>query len=806
MARYRTLVWLSRALRATAVIVAAAAGTTVLFQADLGRGLVMPSWKVATAPPVLYLTIALVALRQLPLDRKIGWALAACGVNLALGLVSAITLSLAYPMSLEGALTRTLWTYVPGPIISLVAAPLVLLGWRSRVVPLRASRLGRAQRRAMSAIMDFPEPALAVGTPDWDAVLRPSTVPARGAGGGPKPFERAGGAAVLEIPEDALVAPPPPASFHVPSATDIPVTMPPVPAPPRATASAVREPSGFAPSPRPEAEASREAAAVADGPVIRVPLLRVAAQLPPDVFVLPPARLAESLREPHVLVVPQRLVVPQLGEGAVEIAWTLVEDQFPELALAMPASEVRRRFPGWVISLPMDEVLRQIPADLIRVTTPAADLSSLAGFPPPFIPGPPAPLAPPTSADGTPAPPAGVQAPAVATPVAAPPAPLPVAAPPAPAPVAAPPAVPAPTVAAPAVVAPLAAAPPAAAAPVVAPPVAAPLAAAAPVVAPPAAAPPAAAAPVAAPPAATASPAVPVPAAAAPASPEPRSTAPPPTTRSRADSTPAPSVAVAPEADAVDQESEALARTLAVGLTALGAFEWQTRRVAGRSLVSFVAPALAREAIDEMAAAGAVLVQRLAAWGAEQMTIRTSRLACVLTPLGTRGCLAATVRRNGPVAMLELVSARAARSAGIAPAVAVAGGALPSVATSAAGADQQRRLGEAARALGAFGPVNATVAPPDGHAPRVYVFADRDRGVLAGVARVVHAALAARHDHDALGRLDTVELRRGRERVVVRPLRESAGTPAVLVALGEVTLAGRAHRAVARAAALLEAR
>ena len=98
-------------------------------------------------------------------------------------------------------------------------------------------------------------------------------------------------------------------------------------------------------------------------------LLRIAEQLPPDVFVLPPARLA-SLREPHVLVVPRRLVVPQLGEGEVEIAWTLVEDQFPELALAVPAAEGRPPLPRWLISLPMDEIVRQIPADLLRSCRP----------------------------------------------------------------------------------------------------------------------------------------------------------------------------------------------------------------------------------------------------------------------------------------------------------------------------------------------------------------------------------------------------------------------------------------------------
>jgi hypothetical protein len=34
---------------------------------------------------------------------------------------------------------RALWAFAPGPLIHLVAAPLVLFAWRSRVVPLRVT-------------------------------------------------------------------------------------------------------------------------------------------------------------------------------------------------------------------------------------------------------------------------------------------------------------------------------------------------------------------------------------------------------------------------------------------------------------------------------------------------------------------------------------------------------------------------------------------------------------------------------------------------------------------------------------------
>jgi hypothetical protein len=115
-------------------------------------------------------------------------------------------------------------------------------------------------------------------------------------------------------------------------------------------------------------------------------------------------------------------------------------------------------------------------------------------------------------------------------------------------------------------------------------------------------------------------------------------------------------------------------------------------------------------------------------------------------------------------------------------------------------------VGEAARVLAAFGPLAMSVAEADGAAPSVYVFGGQDQAVLAGAARAVHETLMTGHDQEALGRVESVVLRRGRERAVLRPLRVHGGTPAVLAAAGEVTLAGRAHRAVAQAAALLEAR
>ncbi len=734
MARHRTRVRVSRSLRAVAVGLLAAVTATALFEADIGRALLLSSSTVAGAPPMLYLLLASVLLRGAPFGRRLGWAVAACGIYAGLGIASGLTLSLTHPMSLEGALRRSLWSFAPAPFIHFLAAPLVLLAWRPRVVPVRISV--RAERELDLLVARVPAPPLPASTPDWDSVLQVPTSAQWMPGPGTTTFERAGRERELP-PVDLWSEPtPPPAPAPTPAPAVVvtaaplvaaqvapspmvaapalpPVsTPPPVRAPkpaPVAKPVPARQPAPVAkPAPAP---AAPQPAPSEGEPVVRVAFDRIADQLPPDVFTLPPARLGESLQEPNVLLVPCRLVLPQLGEGAVEIPWTLVDGQFPELAFSMPQAEVRRRFPGWVISLPMDEVVRQLPLDTFRVQAPAADLSDISEFPAPFTPGLPEPEE--VAAPEVPAPAEPAQA-AHLVAVVEPPAPPPV-----------------------------------------------------------------------------------VVAAAEVEAIIPEVLFVPETPK------PAP-VAVTPAPAVTDDESEALGRALALGLLPLGAFDWRARRVGGRPLVCFVPPALTREGIDALAASATPLVERLASWGVEQVTIRTTRLVCVLTPLGVRGCLAAAVRRGGAVAMLELLSARAARATGDVASAASPAIAFPAVATAPAGNGNGHRLDEAARALAAFGPVASSVAEAEGAAPSVYVFAGHDQAMLAGAARAVHDALMTGHDENALGRLESVALRRGRQRAIVRPLRGPAGVPAVLAAAGEVTLAGRAHRAAAQAAALLE--
>lgn len=923
MARHRTRVRISRSLRAAAVVVVAAVASTAIFEADIGRSMLLPSSLVAGVPPVLYLVLSILLLRGAPVGRRLSWTIAACGLYAALGLLSGVLLSMAHPMSMEGALRRSLWSFAPAPIIHLIAAPLVLLAWRSRIIPVRFTQ--RTVPESSPLVNRVPAPPLPASTPDWDSVLQVET-PAPWTSS-PKVFERparereavpeptttvtAAAAATVSAPAPAAGSPAPMVATAAPTTDTAPsraVVMEPAPRPPAEPSADRRDDedrkrratrpaeNGAAPdtSPRstdrttrPAAEPARpadkpartvamarsteltarpaEESAAAPEPMVRVPFERVADQLPVAIFTLPPARLAESLQEPHTLVIPQRLVLPQLAEGMVEIPWTLVDAQFPELSLAMSKTDIRRRHPDLAISLPMDVVLRQIPTDAIRVDTPVVDLSDIGAFPEPFAPGEPEPVAAATPepepapsaepvASRAPASPAPIVAPPVQPPkpeviAAAPPRiekPEPTSAPALPSPketleeieasipmvlftpMASPPpaeeaasaaadepgvpsareAVPSPSTALdrePAAPAPMFSAtayPSSPATPMVS--------AAASTTAPeaPPAPSPAPIMPVV--PVAAATPSVPATAAESvptAASTDPRTAAADPDSIAVAPKAPAASSEPATSAsDLVDEESEALGRALAPGLSPLGSFYWRARRAGGRPLVCFVPPSLEREAIDALAMGAASVVHSLAARGIEQVTVRTTRLVCVLTPLGKRGCLAASARRGGPVAMLELLSVRTARAMGDLDVPTTPAAVLPSVPTTPVrGNNGHGPVDEAARALAAFGPVASSVAEADGMAPSVYVFAGHDQNELAGAARAVHEAFVRGHDEERLGRLESIVLRRGRERTVVRPLRDHNGTPVMLAAAGDVALPGRAHRAAAQAAALLEA-
>ena len=115
----------------------------------------------------------------------------------------------------------------------------------------------------------------------------------------------------LEAPEE-LVAPEP--SFTAAVAADAPAT----PAEPvGAEAPGVFETSGVS------------------GAVVRIPFDRVVGQLPPGAFRVPLGQVGARLQETEMLVVPLDVVVPQLGEGVVQVAWEVVAEQFPASVFAV---------------------------------------------------------------------------------------------------------------------------------------------------------------------------------------------------------------------------------------------------------------------------------------------------------------------------------------------------------------------------------------------------------------------------------------------------------------------------------------
>src|SRR5260370_38886717 len=91
------------------------------------------------------------------------------------------------------------------------------------------------------------------------------------------------------------------------------------------------------------------------------------------------------MQHPGALLIPLAQVLPQLGEGLIQVGWDVVASQFPREQMAMSDAEMADRLPNG-IQLPLDEIIRQISADLFMSGGPAVDVSGLASFPAPVQP------------------------------------------------------------------------------------------------------------------------------------------------------------------------------------------------------------------------------------------------------------------------------------------------------------------------------------------------------------------------------------------------------------------------------------
>ncbi len=380
-------------LRALATAFACVALTAAVLRFDVAGGLTVPAW-TAVLPLLVYVALAAITLGRASLRPRLVWLAGACATHALVVVATAAVVAAAGADSLATALPSAIVESPLATVIFLVGVPLTLLPFRGRLLPRPAARASS------------PRPA----APAPPRTERPARAPVAGE----TPFAR-------EARRRMAVAAPPPVqapAAAVPSPAPVSVLPPPA---------------------RPVVAPMQVRAAAA--PTVTIPFERIAAQLPADVFLLPMDRLAESMRSPHELLVPRSLVVAQLAEGQVEVAWALVEDQFPTLAFALEASEIRKRYPELRLLLPLDLVVSQLPPAVFSPAAPVAELGGIDRYPAPFQPSsgatvpavPPATrpaipaAAPPPVAPAAPAPsvtlaPAIVEAPVVPRPPAAAPA------------------------------------------------------------------------------------------------------------------------------------------------------------------------------------------------------------------------------------------------------------------------------------------------------------------------------------------------------------------------------------------------
>jgi len=160
------------------------------------------------------------------------------------------------------------------------------------------------------------------------------------------------------------------------------------PAPPTAPEPAQLEASAEAKTVEPASPTAPEPSKPAPAAAVRIPFDRVVGQLPPGAFRVPLAQLGARLREPETLLVAHSLIVPQLGEGVVQVPWEEVAEQFPAAVLAVPLTEVKERIVNGRLLLPLDQIVRQLPPDVFGALLGRGpvEVPGIESFPAPFKP------------------------------------------------------------------------------------------------------------------------------------------------------------------------------------------------------------------------------------------------------------------------------------------------------------------------------------------------------------------------------------------------------------------------------------
>ena len=120
-------------------------------------------------------------------------------------------------------------------------------------------------------------------------------------------------------------------------------------------------------------------------PSIRIPFTAIADQIPHDVLATSATKIASALPQSGYVVVPEALVVNQIVEGLVRIAWDVVARQLPDTAFAGSRSAAARRLADVAIELPLADVVSQLSPELFADAKPV-EAVGIEGFPMPFLP------------------------------------------------------------------------------------------------------------------------------------------------------------------------------------------------------------------------------------------------------------------------------------------------------------------------------------------------------------------------------------------------------------------------------------
>ena len=383
---------------------------------EASAALVLPALVI---PPVFYVLVGLVSVRPLSILSVLGSAAAMCGLHALLVVATGALFMIPDLLDYGAAVAFALWGSPAVTMLQLTAAPLIFARLRPLLSPraVRAeARVALTQRRAETPPIAAPSRPLGAPATDARAPIRPVIAPAtapsqREPVTAPPPQARPsptpGGIAPVSRPLPSFVKPPAPSSGRVvvSPAAAAGATSPPAPTrpafvkPAAATArlgvkqatpatpvvQAVRRPDPTPVEPKSEATPPKRAIDWTE-PMIRVPFVRIAEQLPVEMFTRGRDGLNDTLRPGVSLLVPRNLLLPHLGEALAPVRWEVVADQFPLDELALTHEEIADRLPDGSLLLPLDEVIPQIPPALLALSTPPVDVHAIEEFPVPFQP------------------------------------------------------------------------------------------------------------------------------------------------------------------------------------------------------------------------------------------------------------------------------------------------------------------------------------------------------------------------------------------------------------------------------------